>query len=279
MAKLIQKYLGAILVLFVVMGAVIQTRSLEGTDTGSKIAVGYTESSTGLDWPQWEGGRSEIEMADVVLLLIDANKGYSEQDAAIEQRLQQQNIRRVYTKADLLAPAQKNSIEDHLISTLDGQGMDRLVDQLTANYHDYNHDQSSFIARKRHVEALQTAILYLQQAADIFTETASGELMAEDLRLAQQQLNQIKDELMAKREQMHATKAKYYDEAVTMLRSEEIDQVRVKEIIAEHRAQMDEMIDLMVQRFAEFHSTLTPEQKAKLVKKLEDFHKWHHNGG
>lgn len=94
----------------------------------------------------------------------------------------------------------------------------------------------------------------------------------------QQQLNQIKEELMAKREQMHATKARYHDEIVAQLLSEEINQARVKEIIAEHRAQMDEMVDLMVGRFAEFHSTLTPEQKTKLVNKLEEFHKWHHNG-
>ncbi len=100
-----------------------------------------------------------------------------------------------------------------------------------------------------------------------------------DLNEAQQeQLNQIKDELMAKRDQMRANKDKHYDEAVALLLSEEIDQAKVKEIIAEHRAQMDDMIDLMVVRFAEFHRTLTPEQKTKLVKKLEGFHKWHHNG-
>jgi hypothetical protein len=29
--------------------------------------IGYVESSVGLDWPRWEGGRSEIEMADVNL--------------------------------------------------------------------------------------------------------------------------------------------------------------------------------------------------------------------
>jgi Spy/CpxP family protein refolding chaperone len=100
-----------------------------------------------------------------------------------------------------------------------------------------------------------------------------------DLTEAQQQhLNQIKDELMAKREQMRAKKAEHHDEAVVLLLSEEIDQVRVKEIVAEHRVQMDEMIDLVVVRFAEFHHTLTPEQKTKLVKKLEGFHKWHHDG-
>jgi hypothetical protein len=39
---------------------------------------------------------------------------------------------------------------------------------------------------------------------------------------------------------------------------------------------MDDLIDLMVVRISEFHRTLTPEQKEKLVSKLEDFHKWHH---
>ena len=97
-----------------------------------------------------------------------------------------------------------------------------------------------------------------------------------DLTEAQEeQLNQIKDELMAKREQMHAKKAEHHDEIVALLLSEEIDQKKVNAIITEHRAQMDEMIDLMVERFVEFHGTLTPEQKTKLVKKLEGFHKWH----
>lgn len=99
-----------------------------------------------------------------------------------------------------------------------------------------------------------------------------------DLTEAQQeQLNQIKEELMEKGQQMHANKAKYHDEIVAQLRGEEIDQARVKTIIAEHRAQMDELIDLMVVKFSEFHRSLTPEQKAKLVSKLEDFHKWHHH--
>ena len=98
-----------------------------------------------------------------------------------------------------------------------------------------------------------------------------------DLNEAQQaHLDKIKGEMMQKREQMHANKDKHHDEIIAQLSSEEIDQERVQVIIAEHRAQMDEMIDLIVVRFAEFHRTLTPEQKAKLVNKVEDFSKWHH---
>jgi Spy/CpxP family protein refolding chaperone len=62
---------------------------------------------------------------------------------------------------------------------------------------------------------------------------------------------------------------------VAQLRSEEIDQELVKARIAEHRAKMDHIIDLLVVRLAEFHKTLTPEQKEKLVAKLETFKKWH----
>ena len=156
--------------------------------------AGLRESSDPVEQEGVKRAWREIEMADVVLLLIDASKGYSEQDHRIEQRLRQQHIRRIYTKADLLSADQQSRITDHLISTLTGQGMDQLVDQLTAKYHDYNHDQSAFIARKRHVEALKTAMLYLQQASAIFNQTGSGELVAEDLRLAQQQLNQITGE-------------------------------------------------------------------------------------
>jgi Spy/CpxP family protein refolding chaperone len=77
---------------------------------------------------------------------------------------------------------------------------------------------------------------------------------------------------------MHADKASMHEELVVQLRSEEIDQVRVKDLIAEHRAKMDEIVDLVVTRLSEFHQTLTPEQKEKLVAKIETFKKWHHRG-
>ena len=98
-----------------------------------------------------------------------------------------------------------------------------------------------------------------------------------DLNESQQaQLDQIKDELMAKAQGMHVDKESMREELVAQLRSEEIDQERVKAVIAEHRAKMDEIINLIVVRLAEFHKTLTPEQKEKLIAKIETFKKWHH---
>ncbi len=80
---------------------------------------------------------------------------------------------------------------------------------------------------------------------------------------------------MEKAQQMHTNKESMHEELVAQLRSEEIDQALVKARIAEHREKMDHIIDLLVVRIAEFHKTLTPEQKEKLVTKLETFKKWH----
>ena len=91
----------------------------------------------------------------------------------------------------------------------------------------------------------------------------------------QDQLSLIKDELMEKGKQMRAGHESMHEEIVAQLGSEEINQERMKTLIAERRAQMDEFIDLALARLVEFHKTLTPEQRAKLVAKIETFKKWH----
>lgn len=123
---------------------------------------------------------------------------------------------------------------------------------------------AGFAGCRRHSHAQKAEFM-----VDYVTETL-------DLTESQQtQLNQIKDELMQKALQLHADRASMHEELVTQLRGEAIDQTRVKAMIAAHRARMDEIIDLIVERLAEFHRTLTAEQKEKLVAKIETFKKWH----
>jgi len=102
--------------------------------------------------------------------------------------------------------------------------------------------------------------------------------VAETLDLNESQrahLDQIKAELMEKGIQMRADKSVMYAELVAQLRSEEIDQDRLKAMVTDHKTKMEELIDLGIVRLAEFHKTLTPEQREKLVAKLESFKKWH----
>ncbi len=136
----------------------------------------------------------EIEKADVVLLLIDASKGLSDEDEKIQQRLSEAHVLQLFTKADKLKSEQKKLFSGSLISTKTGEGIDDVIDILTKNYADYNQQQTTFIARKRHVEALKSSLRNLINAKSIFDQTQSGELMAEDLRIAQKSLNQITGE-------------------------------------------------------------------------------------
>jgi len=111
------------------------------------------------------------------------------------------------------------------------------------------------------------------QKAEFMVDYVSETL---DLNASQKaHLDQIKNELLAKGIQMHADKAAMHSELVAQLRSEEIDQDRLKALVAEHRVKMEELIDLGIVRLAEFHKTLTPEQREKLAAKLESFKKWH----
>ena len=87
-----------------------------------------------------------------------------------------------------------------------------------------------------------------------------------------EQLDGIKEEFMARAKEMHAQKEVMHAEFMAELRKAEIDPENLKDLIAQKRAQFDEIIDLAVLRLVEFHKTLSPEQREKLVAKIEYFH-------
>jgi len=114
------------------------------------------------------------------------------------------------------------------------------------------------------------------QKAEFMVDYVSETLDLNEVQKAH--LDQIKDELLEKGVQMRADKAAMHTELVAQLRREEIDQAHLKAMVAEHKVKMEELIDLGIVRLAEFHRTLTPEQREKLVAKLESFKKWHGHG-
>ncbi len=136
----------------------------------------------------------EIDKADTILLLVDANFGMTVADREIIKRFGSSNYHLIYSKADLLPASASRDPQAHYISTRSGEGMDQLIDLITDNFSDYNQDNATIMARRRHVDALLRARECLQQAQRIFSETQSGELMAEDLRQAQQHLSEITGE-------------------------------------------------------------------------------------
>ncbi len=146
----------------------------------------------------WES----IAAADVVIYLVDASKGLGEADQRILDELatrRAQNttatrLQLVYSKSDLIDSALTADADDLYISTQSGHGMDALIDCITGQASDFNQDNHAFMARRRHVDALQRALAFLRQAAASFAQSGSAELMAEDLRQAQLCLNEVTGE-------------------------------------------------------------------------------------
>jgi tRNA modification GTPase len=168
--------------------------SLNGIPLHVHDTAGLRESDNLIEKEGIKRAWQEIDKADTVLLLVDATIGLGAAHESIIERLKSNNYHLVYTKSDLLPEDAIKDPEALYISTLSGAGMEALIDVITGNFSNFTQDNQSIMARRRHVEALQNAYHSLMQAQDIFAKAQSGELAAEDLRLAQQYLSEITGE-------------------------------------------------------------------------------------
>ena len=168
--------------------------SLRGIPVRINDTAGLRESDNPVEREGVRRAWKSIEQADVVIYLIDASKGSSDADQRIIEQLGDCRLQVVYNKSDLLAPDHPLDSSSLYLSTLTGNGMDRLIDCITGQVADFNQDNHTFMARRRHVDALYRALDSMQQAAGSFEQSHSGELVAEDLRAAQRHLNEITGE-------------------------------------------------------------------------------------
>ncbi len=137
----------------------------------------------------------EIERADVILRLVDAQVGISAADHEIDSRLPKGvPIVWVLNKIDLagrgVGRAEGDSGTEISLSALSGDGIELLRCELLRVAGWEAHGEQVFLARERHLEALQGAREHLVLSMG---HAGSGilDLMAEELRLAQEAVNQI----------------------------------------------------------------------------------------
>ncbi len=91
----------------------------------------------------------------------------------------------------------RDDYDDHTIeiSAKTGEGIDKLRNRIRrlAGYRDLG--EGAFTARQRHVEAIERAARSFATGRAALTESRAGELLAEELRLAQQALGEITGEV------------------------------------------------------------------------------------
>ena len=140
----------------------------------------------------------QIEQADRLLLVIDDQIGFAEADRQVLQRLPDTlPCTRVFNKIDLSgrAPGAHQTDEgvDVALSARSGEGVADLREHLKAVMGYSDSAAGSFSARRRHLEALRQTVGNLAKA-QVCLQSGSGELLAEELRLAQHHLSEITGE-------------------------------------------------------------------------------------
>ncbi|KTG16701.1 MULTISPECIES: tRNA uridine-5-carboxymethylaminomethyl(34) synthesis GTPase MnmE [unclassified Guyparkeria] len=136
----------------------------------------------------WE----EVERADLILLLIDGARGRSAEDEDTLERLPDKPLLTVINKIDLIDGTASERVENGTLrlSARTGAGIDALRHELRQLAGLSDRAEDPFIARRRHLEALEAAQASLVEAAGAL-DLGAGELAAESLRRAQSAMEAI----------------------------------------------------------------------------------------
>ena len=148
-----------------------------------------------------------LEQAQLVVLVVDALVEQQEPSQALIAELRQKiapaaKIVIAYNKIDLVGKnaaiiEQAGVAAGVLLSAKTGEGLELLKEALKRAIGAESIDEHVFIARRRHLVALEGALVCVVNGAWCLQEQAGGELLAEELRLAQQWLGEITGEFSA----------------------------------------------------------------------------------
>ncbi|MFM8609062.1 MAG: tRNA uridine-5-carboxymethylaminomethyl(34) synthesis GTPase MnmE [Burkholderiaceae bacterium] len=191
-----------------------QTIQIEGVPLHVVDTAGLRDSADVVERIGIERAWGQIDRADAVLFVHDltraAQPDYAQADDAIRAQLAQRvgsavPVLDVWNKVDApgmegaqpAPPAVPGSASDTgvALSAKTGAGLDALRRQLLAMAGWQSAPEGLYIARERHVQALRRVDAHLMEAAARMAQQAQAlDLLAEELRLAQNALNEITGE-------------------------------------------------------------------------------------
>jgi len=145
---------------------------------------------------------TEIDNADRILLLVDASETDGTEPDQIwpdlmDRLVDRKNITVVRNKIDKTGETAGYTLADQPVlrlSVQQGEGIEALRSHLKQLMGFTGNHESGFIARRRHLDALAVAEAALVSGLAQLLGPAAGELLAEDLRCAQNALNEITGE-------------------------------------------------------------------------------------
>jgi tRNA modification GTPase len=141
--------------------------------------------------------KTAAEKADILIILVEhGSRPGAEEQKQMEAAAENKKVIIVYNKIDLTGSGPeiiKKSGEkaEILLSAKTGEGMDLFVQHLKELLGVQDMFEDVFMARKRHLDALKRTKESIEKAIKLHGNHESPELLAEELRLAQQSLGEI----------------------------------------------------------------------------------------
>jgi tRNA modification GTPase len=140
----------------------------------------------------WEA----VKQANHLLFVVDSSEFDNEDSLALLRKVPSSiGVTIVKNKVDLTGEKvgiiRKGRNTTVSISALTGLGLDLLRMHLEQTVSPKNGTEGKFLARARHIQALKLASEHLRHSRDILMSSQTSELVAENLRIAQQALDEI----------------------------------------------------------------------------------------
>ena len=164
-------------------------------------SAGLRESNEEIEKEGIRRAEEEIKAADVVLYIVDCSNGSVDQELAhllpgiLKLCSDGSLFAVIFNKIDMF-DFKKSDVSDclypfHLISAKEGLGINELKNFITDLVGLDEIVEGVFSARKRHLIALGEALKFIEIGKKQLNNTGSGELLAEDLKSAQNNLSSI----------------------------------------------------------------------------------------
>lgn len=168
---------------------------LDGLPLHLVDTAGLRESDDPVEKIGIERAWKAIEKADIALLLQDDSKDKTQLDSHLKEIVEKLPdglpLIIVHNKIDLSDTQAGKQGERIYISAKHNDGIDLLKTELKQRIGYQDTSEDTFIARRRHLQALERTQEHVDNAVQQLTEFNAGELMAEELRLGQDELGKI----------------------------------------------------------------------------------------
>ncbi|MEE9309976.1 MAG: tRNA uridine-5-carboxymethylaminomethyl(34) synthesis GTPase MnmE [Cocleimonas sp.] len=168
--------------------------NLDGMPLHLVDTAGLRDSNDPVEKIGIERAWQAVEKADLALLLIEATQSVDKDDyhqEILNKLPQGLAVLKVHNKIDLSDQKAGKHGEELYISAKEKTGIDELKTELKERIGYQQNSEDSFIARRRHLHALARTQEFVDNAEAQLVQFNAGELMAEELRLAQDELGQI----------------------------------------------------------------------------------------